>query len=661
MNGNEPELKLAQLLAATHSLHASHEVTEELERAKWKIEQLIDYLPVGFAIITESGEIYRVNNMLSSFFKTDMEGAIGSNFKELFNPDSWNIFQGKIDELFASRHEKQFIEFELSINGEHDKSGQFLWNIRPYGELHGDFKILYQILGQNITEIKSYERKLSNIFSCLPLGILAINNESKVDGPYSSFTEELLETKDIANSSIHDVLYKPCFDGMKPKETESIKTIASAIGEEETWFNSIKTLFPTQLAFNPNGKKSDTVKWLQIDYHPIIFEEKVEKILLVIENNTKAMKAKLRKEKQQEMESHASKRFVEIQTCDPILLDITMEELASFSANLNSNEPSLKNCKSICSTLHTIKGIARTASFTRLKDITHDIEGELQNKMTDMDSLKSTWIDLKVSHIHKEIAEVETLYRAIKGDDKSATLEKKIDEYSAKVQEITGRARRLLGSMLEAETHDQGLIERVKNLLLIDDPTRVELSTYEPVLSKRIFDTAKSIGKEINVNFSWNGAKLKQKDLPTFSQIALHILTNAIDHGIDDKDERDRLGKPENGTIKIVTKPLEDSSILVQISDDGRGIDSSKVANSAIKKQILTDQELANMSEDEILSLIFKPSFSTTDKVTELSGRGIGLDAVCAAILDLGGEQPVIKTAMTIGTSFTFKLYKPKK
>ena len=97
--------------------------------------------------------------------------------------------------------------------------------------------------------------------------------------------------------------------------------------------------------------------------------------------------------------------------------------------------------------------------------------------------------------------------------------------------------------------------------------------------------------------------KLKQKDLPTFSQIALHILTNAIDHGIDEKEERVRLGKPEKGTIEIVTKPLEDSSIQVEISDDGRGIDAKKVAQSAIGKQMITDQELAAMNETEILSV----------------------------------------------------------
>ena len=660
MNGNEPDPKLAQLLAATHSLHASHEVTEELERAKWKIEQLIDYLPVGFAIITESGEIYRVNQMLSGFFKTDMEGAIGSNFSELFKPDSWQLFKQKIEELYASRQEKQFVEFELSINGEHNKIGQFLWNIRIYGELHGDFNVLYQVLGQDITEIKSYERKLSNIFSCIPLGILAINSDAKVDGPYSAFTEELLETKNIADQSIHEVLYEPCIDSINPKEVESIKTLATAIGEEETWFNSMKTLFPSQLAFKQKDKNSDTNKWLHVDYHPIIFEEKVEKILLVIENNTKAMKEKLRNEKQQEKESIASKRFVEIQSCDPILLDITMEELASFSSNLNSNEASSANCKSICSTLHTIKGIARTAAFSRLKEITHDIEGEFQEKMVDIGSIKSTWIDLKISRIHKEIAEVQTLYRAIKGEDKSSTLEKKLEEYVSEVQGITEQARNLLSQMLVAETHDHGLIEKVKKLLFIDDPTKIELNTYEPVLGKRILDTAKSIGKQINVKFEWNGAKLKQKDLPTFSQIALHILTNAIDHGIDETEERVRLGKPENGTIEIKTTPQSDGSIQVEISDDGRGIDAKKVAQSAIKKKILTEKDVSSMKEADILSLIFKPSFSTADKVTELSGRGIGLDAVCAAIIDLGGEQPQIKTAISKGTSFIFRVYKPK-
>jgi two-component system chemotaxis sensor kinase CheA len=120
----------------------------------------------------------------------------------------------------------------------------------------------------------------------------------------------------------------------------------------------------------------------------------------------------------------------------------------------------------------------------------------------------------------------------------------------------------------------------------------------------------------------------------------LHVLRNAIDHGIETSDRRNEVGKPSLATIIFRAQRLLEN-VIVEVEDDGRGIDISRVREVAATRNLLPAEELAKMGDDEVVSLIFAPGFSTASEVTGLSGRGVGMDSVKAAVERLGGEVAV--------------------
>ncbi|MBN2713863.1 MAG: hypothetical protein JXR97_15705, partial [Planctomycetes bacterium] len=123
----------------------------------------------------------------------------------------------------------------------------------------------------------------------------------------------------------------------------------------------------------------------------------------------------------------------------------------------------------------------------------------------------------------------------------------------------------------------------------------------------------------------------------------VHILRNALDHGIEDEETRNSAGKPGEGTVEL-SAIEKDSRLVVTVKDDGKGLDAEGLKASAVLKGLITDAEAATMSEDEACKLIFRPGFSTAEKVTDVSGRGVGMDAVLTDIGNLGGKVDVEST-----------------
>jgi two-component system chemotaxis sensor kinase CheA len=133
----------------------------------------------------------------------------------------------------------------------------------------------------------------------------------------------------------------------------------------------------------------------------------------------------------------------------------------------------------------------------------------------------------------------------------------------------------------------------------------------------------------------------------------VHMIRNAVDHGIESSEERRQSDKQLLATVKL-TSHRHDNQVLIEVGDDGRGIDSEKVLARAIKKEII-DAE-TKLSEQEIYQLLFAPGFSTAEQVTSLSGRGVGMDVVKRNIESLGGR---IEIQSSLGRGSTFQIMLP--
>ena len=174
----------------------------------------------------------------------------------------------------------------------------------------------------------------------------------------------------------------------------------------------------------------------------------------------------------------------------------------------------------------------------------------------------------------------------------------------------------------------------------IQDLRQLPLSTVFNIYPRMVRDLARQQGKEIELIIEGGDTKADKKILEQIKDPLLHLIRNAIDHGIETPDERISRGKPKTATI-FLQGYQTGNSIGIEISDDGRGLDLESIAQTAIKRQVLTKTELAAMSEFEIQSLIFASGFSTRTEITELSGRGVGLDVVKANVERLKGSIQV--------------------
>lgn len=172
---------------------------------------------------------------------------------------------------------------------------------------------------------------------------------------------------------------------------------------------------------------------------------------------------------------------------------------------------------------------------------------------------------------------------------------------------------------------------------------------------KRIVrDLGKKLGKKIEIEMTGNDVELDKTILETLTDPLVHIIRNCCDHGIETPEKRQEKGKPETGTITLIAYH-EGGQMNVEIRDDGKGIDREAVKRNAVVKNIRNPEELAQMSDKEILSLIFLPGMSTAEKANDISGRGVGMDVVKTSIEKLGGIID-IKSENAIGTTIRFRL-----
>jgi two-component system chemotaxis sensor kinase CheA len=167
-------------------------------------------------------------------------------------------------------------------------------------------------------------------------------------------------------------------------------------------------------------------------------------------------------------------------------------------------------------------------------------------------------------------------------------------------------------------------------------------------------DLGIALGKQVRVETSGDDTELDRSIIEAIKDPLMHLVRNAVDHGIETADERVAAGKPAEGLLRIAASH-EGGQVTIKLHDDGRGIDLDKVLARAVERGILTPEAAAALSTRDALDLIFQPGFSTADQVTNLSGRGVGMDVVRTNISGVGGTVDVA-TMTGAGTTYTLKI-----
>lgn len=167
-------------------------------------------------------------------------------------------------------------------------------------------------------------------------------------------------------------------------------------------------------------------------------------------------------------------------------------------------------------------------------------------------------------------------------------------------------------------------------------------------------DVAKSCGKEVGLVITGQDTDLDKSILDVLAEPLAHLVRNAVDHGIESPEERINAGKPAQGTIKLDSYH-QGNQIVIEISDDGRGIDKSRVLEKAVERGVITAADAATLSDVQVFNLIFQSGLSTAKEITTISGRGVGMDVV-KSVLDRLKGNIAIRTEPGKGTTFFLKV-----
>ncbi|MDW7651004.1 MAG: chemotaxis protein CheA [Bacillota bacterium] len=171
---------------------------------------------------------------------------------------------------------------------------------------------------------------------------------------------------------------------------------------------------------------------------------------------------------------------------------------------------------------------------------------------------------------------------------------------------------------------------------------------------RMVRDLSQEKGKKVNLEVYGEETELDRSIVNQIGDPLVHLLRNSVDHGIESPGERVALGKPEEGTIRLDARH-EGSYVTIRVSDDGHGIDADSLRKKAVKKGLISAAEEQRLSDEDAVRLIFRNGFSTAEQVTDISGRGVGMDAVKTVIESMSGSVDV-KTVTGEGTQFLVRL-----
>jgi two-component system chemotaxis sensor kinase CheA len=213
-----------------------------------------------------------------------------------------------------------------------------------------------------------------------------------------------------------------------------------------------------------------------------------------------------------------------------------------------------------------------------------------------------------------------------------------------------------------SNSNDDQIAETITHLGRITDQLQEEVMHIRmlPISSsfgkfpRMVRDMSQKIGKPIDVVIHGEETEMDRSMIEEINDPLIHLVRNSVDHGIESPEERRAAGKPERGTITLTARH-EQGRIILTVEDDGGGIDGEKLRKSAVQKGLITAEEAAALSEEQSIDLMFMAGLSTAQKVTDISGRGVGLDIVSTNIQRVNGSIQV-ETKIGVGTQFKIVL-----
>ncbi len=513
------------------------------------------------------------------------------------------------------------------------------------------------------------------------------------------YFNEVCKNEDIKIKNYYENAYKMvaeeprAFKNEEPKETTPINKLKET--ELLELINNIAKKVPTLLENKINLAEiksliNETISRIEEENFKKIFVT-ILKIIAMYENNnapfdkdTIGITKEIVETAGTIIEKNFSKNSFKDISDDIELLDqkaVIIEQMVQFSLN---SKPAVQNKKS--KTKIKMQQLSSndwlvnfdTTAIKTLRVDSHKLD-QLVNQIGDLivTRIKTRELLSLAKNIQNDFTEWQKNYHKIgyymKFFDKKHFSQQNDEEAIRNMQSFMGYNRQLISLHSANFERMNNLIKSVDTLMkqlqennsklystsdelesMVKNMRILPLSTVFGLFPRMVHNIAKDKGKEIDFQIEGAEVSADKKIIEDIKIPIMHIIRNSIDHGIEKPDEREKLGKNRVGKI-LIQAIQKESKIVINVKDDGRGIDVEKIKQRAIEKELLTQSEIDALPEEQIVNLIFYPGFSTGDTVTELSGRGLGLDIVHTKISQLNGRIDVY-SELNKGTLVTMEL-----
>lgn len=493
--------------------------------------------------------------------------------------------------------------------------------------------VYYFLINRANEALRSKTQDIHNMLQNMPQGVLTVTRGNLIHPEYSAYLETIFETHDIARRHLMALVFdQSSLDANALAQIQA--AMDSCLGEERMNFE-----FNTHLLVQsfdktmPDGR----VKSLELSWSPICDRhDNIEKIMLCVRDVTEL--------KRLEKEAHARKRELDI---IGEILSVSQEKFNEFieSANafIDDNRRLIQQAPDkrtdivdlLFRNMHTVKGNARTYALLYLTNLVHVTEQAYddlrKNEALPWDQLTLLSQLDELQTMVNHYAHLNDVVLGRKGPGRRGQVEKFLMVDKDQLQ-------RALGMLAEVDTEDHVAMRNVMvhlgrtlNMVGTEPMEEVLLGPLGALPS-----LAAELGKQApTIHIDDHGIMIRTQISGLVSNLFTHLLRNAIDHGLEPADEREAKGKTPQGRIDIDVS-VDDNRLHIRLKDDGRGLALTKIRQRAIEQGILNESH-AHAPQD-IAQLIFRSGFSTADQVTEVSGRGVGMDAVRGFLEREGGH-----------------------
>lgn len=489
------------------------------------------------------------------------------------------------------------------------------------------------LVSERTAQLREKSQDIQSMLENLPQGVLTVTGSNEVHPEYSAYLETILETKDITGKNLMTLLFSNSSLGSDALSSVEAAA-ASCVGEDVMNFEFNSHLMVTEFDKTmPDGR----VKSLALSWSPICNEDDtVDKLMLCVRDVTELKR----------LEQEASEQKRELDIIGQIL-PVTQEKFSDFIEGSRRfivenrqliEQTSGKDAEVVAllfRNMHTIKGNARTYAFIHLTNLVHEAEQAYDQLRKDPDAV---WDAAALLHaldgveaMVEEYARINDNVLGRKGPGRRGSVEK----YALVDREDLAASLDLLsGVNLNDPAALRGVLQQVKLTL-----SQIGTERLEGVLAGQL-DSLPSLARELGkeppvVQVVDHNVVVQNQIAPLLKNLFTHLLRNAMDHGLEPAAERVAAGKPAAGRIDVEMK-LDVGGLRIRLHDDGRGLALARIRGRAMEQGLLSADEAG--SDERVAQTIFQSGFSTAEQVTEVSGRGVGMDAVRGFLQREGGD-----------------------